>query len=121
MMNRLSLLSETRGAVTIELALVATLLTTFVIGISDISGAYSKKVQIEQLAQRIVEKAQQNGYQPANQTTLESEATTAVAAAGVTGGSADVTDWLECTSSSGTVTVKAWTANCANSGDTYGR
>ena len=45
----------------IELALVAPILASLLIGMVDISRAYSAKLPIEQAAQRAIEKVQQTG------------------------------------------------------------
>jgi Flp pilus assembly protein TadG len=50
------LLRNERGAVVIEMALIAPVLALCVIGIVDISNAYSKKLALEQGAQRAIEK-----------------------------------------------------------------
>ena len=50
------LLANARGAAVIELALVAPVLALGVIGIVDVSNAYSRKLALEQGAQRAVEK-----------------------------------------------------------------
>lgn len=112
--------SDSRGAAVIELALVAPILAAMVIGMIDLGAAYSTKVQLEQVAQRIVEKAQQNGYKESDAATLQTEATTAATAANITGSSATVTDWMECTNSSGTTTRTTYTSQC-NTNDTYAR
>lgn len=93
MMPRLSHLARERaGSVTVELALLAPILATMLIGLIDISTAYSSKLRVEQVAQRTIEKVMQNGFVTSQETTLEAEAETA---AGV-GADADVTFWLEC-------------------------
>ncbi len=57
-MKRLShLFRDERGTSVIELALVAPILASLVIGMSDLSRAYSAKLQLEQAAQRSIEKA----------------------------------------------------------------
>jgi Flp pilus assembly protein TadG len=50
------LLKHERGAAVIEMALVAPVLALGVIGIVDVSNAYSKKLALEQGAQRAIEK-----------------------------------------------------------------
>ena len=60
MSGRLRQLARDRsGTATIELALCAPILATMVIGISDISIAYGKKLELEQAAQRAMEKVMQ--------------------------------------------------------------
>lgn len=87
-----SLLRDRRGAVTIELAVAAPIFAAMLIGLIDISTAYSDKLRLEQVAQRTIEKVQQNGFKTSDETTLETEAQTAAG----TGSTADLTFWLEC-------------------------
>ena len=54
-----SLRSDDRGAAVIEMALVAPVFALMVIGISDMSNAYSQKLALEQGAQRSIEKVMQ--------------------------------------------------------------
>jgi Flp pilus assembly protein TadG len=84
---------DERGASVIEMALVLPFFGAMVIGVTDISRAYSTKLQLEQAAQRAVEKVQQ--YQTTSSTydTLQGEAATA---AGVSTGNVAVDYWLEC-------------------------
>jgi Flp pilus assembly protein TadG len=50
------LLADARGAAVIEMALIAPVLALGVIGIVDVSNAYSRKLALEQGAQRAIEK-----------------------------------------------------------------
>lgn len=92
----LKLAHAERGTATIELALVAPLLATMVIGMSDLSLAYSQKLQLEQAAQRSIEKAMQ-GMQGDESTDifngLKAEAATT---AGVDESAVEIRYWLEC-------------------------
>lgn len=97
MMRRLLPLSrDERGASTIEMALVAPFLATLVIGMVDVSRGYSARLQLEQVAQRMVEKAMQ-GMQGDDATdifaSLQAEA---AEAADVDEEDVEVTYWLEC-------------------------
>ena len=93
MMKRLSfILRDGAGTVTIELAMVAPILAAMLIGLIDISHAYSSKLRLEQAAQRTVERVMQNSFKVADAATLKTDAE---AAAG-TGSTATVTYWLEC-------------------------
>ncbi len=60
-MNRFAQLiaRNKRGAVTIELALIAPVLATMTIGVIDISLAFGRKLELEQAAQRAIEKVMQ--------------------------------------------------------------
>jgi Flp pilus assembly protein TadG len=112
MMKATAPFHDERGAATIELAILAPILASLIVGMSDISDAYSKKVQLEQVAHRLVEKAQQNGFQTTDETAYETEAVAAAAATGMTASSADVTYWLECTTGT-TTTTTTYTGSCA--------
>lgn len=84
---------DDRGASIIELALVAPVLASLLIGVVDLSRAYSYKLKLEQSAQRAIEKVQQ--YQTTTSTygTLQTEA---AAAAGVPTSNVTIDYWLEC-------------------------
>jgi Flp pilus assembly protein TadG len=112
MMKRLNSLSrDSAGTSTIELGLLAPLLATMLIGLVDISTAYSDMLRLEQVAQRTVERVQNSSFTPSMEATLEAEA---VAAAGA-GSTATLTWWLECNGA-----VEAWTDSC-DDGETYAR
>lgn len=114
MIARLRQLSEDeRGTSVIEMGIVLPVLVTLVLGMSDVSRAYSHKLQLEQAAFRSIEKVQQ--YQTTSSTfsTLQTEAATA---AGVPASNVTVKYWLECNGSESTT----YETNCS-SGQTYGR
>jgi Flp pilus assembly protein TadG len=93
MMSRLSLLLRERaGNVTIELALLAPLLGAMLIGLIDISTAFSDKLRLEQVAQRTIEKVMQNSFLVSQAPTLKAEAEAEAGAGAV----ATVSWWLEC-------------------------
>jgi len=81
------------GAAIMELALVAPIIASLLIGMVDLSRAYSYKLKLEQAAQRAIEKVQ--SYQTTTSTygTLQSEAATA---AGVPTSNVAIDYWLEC-------------------------
>ena len=88
-----------RGNSVIEIALIAPVLATLLIGMVDISRAYSAKLQLEQAAYRAIEKVQ--GYQTSESTysTLKTEAASAARNDGFTTvADTDVVIdyWLEC-------------------------
>jgi Flp pilus assembly pilin Flp len=91
-----NLARDERGASIIEMALVAPFLTALVIGMVDISRGYNAKLQLEQVAQRSVEKAMQ-GMQGDDSTdifeTLKEEA---AETAEVPEDDVEVRYWLEC-------------------------
>lgn len=62
------------GAAIVELALCAPILATMVIGVSDISIAFGKKLQLEQAAQRAIEKVAQTTGEDTPSDTIKKEA-----------------------------------------------
>lgn len=75
MIRRLRQLARDRsGTATIELALCAPILATMVIGVSDISIAYGKKLELEQAAQRAMEKVMQTTGELTPEDTIKNEA-----------------------------------------------
>lgn len=66
--------SSDRGAAIIELALVAPFLALGVIGVVDMSNAYSRKLALEQGAQRAIEKIMQTTANDTVEATLATEA-----------------------------------------------
>jgi Flp pilus assembly protein TadG len=64
---------QERGAVVIELALIAPILTTMIIGVVDISNAYSQKLTLEQGAQRAIEKMLQTSQETTVDQSLQDE------------------------------------------------
>ena len=99
-MIRLRRLSrDDRGASVIELALVLPIFGSLVVGVTDLSRAYSQKLILEQSAYRAIEKVQQYQSNASTYNTLKTEAVTAATAAGfsdVTSSSVTVDYWLEC-------------------------
>jgi Flp pilus assembly protein TadG len=73
-----------RGASVVELALVAPFFAAMVIGMSDLASAYSMKLRLEQASQRAIERLQyiKGPADPANKTTIETEAADAATDAG---------------------------------------
>jgi Flp pilus assembly protein TadG len=75
MIKRLKQLARNKsGAAIIELALAAPVLATMVIGVTDISIAYGKKLQLEQAAQRAIEKVGQTTGAKTPEDTIKDEA-----------------------------------------------
>ena len=120
MMTRFTRLArDDRGASIIELALVAPILASLLIGMVDLSRAYSSKLMLEQAAQRSIEKVQQYQASSNTPTLMKAETVAAAKAAGFAAATdADVTVdfWLECNG----VRAANYESTCAN-GETYGR
>ena len=75
MMRRLlNLARDRKGAAVIELALAAPILATMVIGVTDISIAYGQKLELEQAAQRAIEKVAQTTGETTPEDTIKKEA-----------------------------------------------
>lgn len=75
MIGRLKQLAQDNsGAAVIELALAAPILAAMVIGVSDISTAYGKKLELEQAAQRAIEKVMQTTGADTPENTIKTEA-----------------------------------------------
>lgn len=118
MMNRLRALARSEdGTSIVEMGFAAPILSLLLIGMVDMSRGYSAKLQLEQVAQRTVEKVQNTDYAEttAYRTALQAEA---AAAAGVLPSAVTISSWLECNNDG---TKLAFTASCANSSDPYAR
>ncbi len=120
------ILRNERGAAVIELALVAPVLAVGVIGIVDLSNAFSRKLALEQGAQRAVEKIMQTTSYSTVENTLTTEAVCQVngmnangscKTSPITSSNVTVTWRLQCTSSGGTVTSRTTTDSATF--DTY--
>jgi len=113
------LFANTRGAAVIEMALVAPVLALGVIGIVDVSNAYSKKLALEQGAQRAIEKIMNTTETATVEATLANEAICQVN--GMTGSTCNtspittsnvtVTWRMDCTTSGGAVTTNTTTSS----------
>jgi Flp pilus assembly protein TadG len=84
---------DARGAAIIELALVAPILSMLLIGMVDIGRGYSAKLQLEQAAQRAIEKVMNGQADRSSVAALKTEAATT---AGVAEANVTVDFWLEC-------------------------
>ena len=84
---------DTRGAAVVELAIVAPMIALLTVGIVDMSNGFSRKLKIEQAAQRSIEKIMNTSASDTIENTLAAEA---VAQANVPIGNVDVSYRLEC-------------------------
>lgn len=112
---RAGLLRDQRGTAVTELAIVAPVLALTVIGIVDMSNAYSRKLAAEQGAHRAVEKIMQTTEDSTVENTLTTEAVCQVNGTNTDGScktspisASDVTvTWrLECTDSGGLIAAQ---------------
>lgn len=94
-----TLARDERGASIVEIALLLPVMSTLVIGVADISRAYSQKLLLEQAAYRAIEKVQQYQATESTYNTLKNEVVTAATSAGfsdVTASNVTIDYWLEC-------------------------
>lgn len=111
--------ADERGTALIEMALATPLLAACLMGMVDLSRAYSERLQLEQASQRAIEKVFNNQTQSTSYNTLKSEAVSAAQDAGYTSVTAsDVTIdyWLECNG----VRQTDYDTNCTD-GQVYSR
>lgn len=110
-----SMAADKRGAVIIELAMVAPVFALMAIGVVDLSNAYSRKLALEQGAQRAIEKIQQTTDYKTVEQTLTSEALCQVNGTNsdgtcksypITASNVSVSYRLECSDSGGTMTTQ---------------
>ena len=106
------LFSSERGAAVIEMALIAPVLALGVIGIVDVSNAYSRKLALEQGAQRAVEKIMNTTENSTVESTLANEVRCQVNGS-TTSGSTTTCN----TSSTQNITVN-WRLDCTTGGTT---
>ena len=104
---------EDRGAAVIELALIAPVLALLIIGVTDISIAYGRKLELEQAVQRSIEKVMQTTGDTTVAGTIKKEAVCQIngtnddntcAAGRLTADEVTVTYRLECTTTAGVMT-----------------
>ena len=122
MMRRFNLRADQRGAAIIELALVAPVFALMTSGIVDMSNAYSRKLALEQGAQRAIEKIMQTTEIDTVEGTLKTEAVCQVNGTNtdgtcktspITTSNVTVTYRLECKDSGGTITSQTSTDSVA--------
>jgi Flp pilus assembly protein TadG len=115
-----------RGAAVIELAMIAPILGLMIIGIVDMSNAFSKKLALEQGAQRAIERIMQTTADDTVTATLKDEVCKQVDGIDasnnckntpITSSNVTVTYRLECTDAGGTITTQ--TNTDADTVDTY--
>lgn len=109
----LFLARDERGTSAIEMALALPILASLLVGMVDLSRGYAAKLQLEQAAQRSIEKAMQGTKSSTLYDTLRVEG---AAAANVSPTAVVVDYWLECAG----VRQAIFETNC-NAGQTYAR
>jgi Flp pilus assembly protein TadG len=110
-----------RGASIVELGLVAPIFAGLLVGMTDISRAYSMKLRLEQAAQRAIETVQQQTRSGNSYSSLSTEASSAATAAGYSGSTVTVSYKLECNGATNTSTTGAAINASCSSGQTYAR
>ncbi len=109
-----------RGTSVIEFALAAPFMAALLVGVIDLSKAYSDRLELEQAAQRTIELVQQQRSVSSDYSVLADEA---AAAAGIrkTSSNPAVNQWLECSSDGGATWVSQGnntiTSQCPNDTD----
>jgi len=119
-LNRIRLLADDRGAAVIEMALIAPVLALGVIGIVDVSNAYSRKLALEQGVQRAVEKIADTTENSTVESTLAQEVQCQVngsTTATTTSGGVTTTTTTCNTSATQNITVN-WRVNCTTGATT---
>jgi Flp pilus assembly protein TadG len=106
------LLADKRGAVVIELALIAPVLALCIAGIVDMSNAYSKKLALEQGAQRAIEKIMNTTEDATVESTLADEAECQI------NGSTTSDGVTTCKSSPTQTITVTWRLDCTSGGTT---
>lgn len=94
-----NLAADDRGTSLIELALATPIFAAVLMGMVDLSRAYSERLQLEQATQRAIEKVFNNQTQSTSYNTLKAEAKSAAHDAGfttVTDSDITIDYWLEC-------------------------
>ncbi len=94
-----NLAADDRGTALIEMAFATPILAACLMGMVDLSRAYSERLQLEQATQRAIEKVFNNQIGSTSYNTLKSEAVSAAQAAGfssVTASDVTIDFWLEC-------------------------
>jgi len=102
-----------KGTSVIEFALAAPFIAALLVGMVDVSRAYSDRLMLEQAAQRTIEKVEQQRSVSSDYSSLQSEA---ASAAGVPTSNVTVDYWLECNGAR----QSSFTGACA-SGEIYRR
>lgn len=87
---------DQRGAAIVELALIMPFFAAMIVGVTDITRAYSAKLKLEQAAYRSIEKVQQYRDTTSTYSTISAEATAAATAAGFTNPVVTIDYWMEC-------------------------
>jgi Flp pilus assembly protein TadG len=90
---------DERGTSIVEMGLLLPVMATVVIGVADVSRAYSQKLILEQAAYRAIEKVQQYQSTESTYDTLKNDVVAAANSAGftdVTASNVTVDYWLEC-------------------------
>jgi Flp pilus assembly protein TadG len=100
------LIGDRRGVAILELALTAPILATLIVGVADVSNGFSRKLALEQAAQRAIEKVMQTTALTTPTATIKAEAV-AQAGGGLVAGDVDVSYTLYCVSATGVFVLQA--------------
>jgi Flp pilus assembly protein TadG len=111
-LHRIRLLADDSGAAIIEMALLAPVLALGVIGVVDVSNAYSRKLALEQGVQRAVEKIMNTTENATVESTLANEVQCQVNGSTTSGGT------TTCNTSPNQVITVTWRLDCTTGGTT---
>jgi len=120
MLSHRKLGADEQGAAIIELALIAPIFALMAIGVVDMSNAYSRKLALEQGAQRAIEKIMQTTETNTVETTLTTEAVCQVnglnadgtcKTSPITASNVTVTYRLECKDATGSIVSTSTTTD----------
>ena len=100
------LIGDRRGVAILELALTAPILATLIVGVADVSNGFSRKLALEQAAQRAIEKVMQTTTVTTPTATIKAEAV-AQAGGGLVADDVDVSYALYCVSGTGVFVLQA--------------
>lgn len=117
-LKRIRLLADHRGAAVIEMAMIAPVLALGVIGIVDVSNAYSRKLALEQGAQRAVEKIMNTTENATVESTLANEVKCQVngSTTTTTGTGSSAVTTTTCNSSPTQNITVTWRLDCTTNG-----
>ena len=112
---------DQQGVAVLELALTAPILALIVVGVADLSNAYSRKLALEQAAQRSIEKIMQTTATTTPEATVKAEAV-AQAGGGLTADDVQIVYKFFCMDASGTFETKTdYDADTCGSGKSEAR
>lgn len=105
-MRFVKILRDQRGVAAIELALIAPVLATLIVGVVDVTTAFNRKLELEQGVQRAIERVMQTTIEDTVENNIKQEV---AAATGISQDKVIVTYSLTCNG-----TIKAYDDDCTS-------